>query len=470
MTDRTRNTVMKAKRTNTLDERQSRRSFVRKGAALATASLIGTSRIWAGANEKIRVAVVGIRGQGRTHIGVRETAGVFGIIDWGGYSGIENAEVAAICDVDERELRKRVAEVEQAGVPVPRLETDLRRLLEDDSIDAISIATPNHWHSLMGIWACQAGKDVYVEKPLSHNTTEGRQLVAAARKYNRIVQHGTGSRSVAATREGIQRLREGLIGEVYMAKGMCYKWRDTIGYAPDEPVPDGVHYDLWMGPAPERPFSQNRFHYNWHWQWPYGNGDIGNQGIHELDIARWGLGVVYPRKVQAMGGHYMFEDDQTTPNTLIASFEYPEQEKMLVFEVRHWITNHEGGISEGEKNNIGVVFYGSEGYMVFGAGGYKTVLGKERKVGPSNYGGGITNFQNFIDCMRSRKVGELNADVEEGHRTCTLLHLANAAYRTGHTLDFDPEREEIVGDSQAQDYLDGSWRGYREPYRLPRHV
>ena len=295
-------------------------------------------------------------------------------------------------------------------------------------------------------------------------------LVAAARKYGRIVQHGSNSRSVAAVREGIQHIRDGLIGDVYMAKGICYKWRDTIGHTPDEPVPEGVHYDLWMGPAPKRPFSKNRFHYQWHWQWPYGNGDMGNQGIHQLDIARWGLGLVYPKKIQSTGSHYMFEDDQTTPNTLISTFEYPDENKMLVFETRHWITNHEGGIGKGPDNTIGDIFYGSKGYMVFTSGGYKTYLGREREPGPANEGGGITHFQNFIDCMRSRKSEDLNAEAEEGHRSCTLLHLANAAYRAGHTIEFDPEKEIVIGDAEAQSYMDGSWRGYRKPYNLPKEV
>ena len=452
------------------DHAESRRSFLKKSAGMAAVSLIGSSTTWAGANERIRIGICGIRGQGRTHIGVREVEGTFRIVEWGGYSSIENTQVATICDVDERELAKRVTEMGKAGVPAPRLETDIRRLLEDDSIDVISIATPNHWHSLMGIWACQAGKDVYIEKPLSHNMAEGKKLVEAARKYKCIVQHGSQSRSAAAMREGVQRMREGLIGELYMAKGMCYKWRDTIGHTHDEPVPEGVHYDRWIGPAPERPFSRNRFHYNWHWQWPYGNGDIGNQGMHQLDVARWGLGVVYPRKIQAMGGHYMFADDQTTPNTMLSTFEYPDEDKMLVFEVRHWITNHEGGLGGGASNNIGNIFYGSKGYMVFSTAGYETYLGQNREPGPSNVGGGATHFQNFIDCVRSRNSDALHAEVEEGHRSCTLLHLANAAYRAGRTIEFDPEKEAVIGDAEAQSYVDGSWRGYRKPYELPRRV
>ncbi|HOE11026.1 MAG TPA: Gfo/Idh/MocA family oxidoreductase, partial [bacterium] len=238
-----------------IDPKNDRRHFLKTSAtALAAAQLMGTGA-WAGANEKVRVAVVGVHGQGRTHI--RK------------YLEINEAELVALCDVDQSVLDKACEElIVSKGFPKPKLFWNYRELLEDPSIDAVSFATPNHWHSLQAIWGCQAGKHVYVEKPLSHNIWEGRQLVKAARKYNRIVQHGTNSRSSDGVREAVRLLREGVIGDVYMAKGLCYKWRDTIGHTPDEPVPPGVHYDQWIGPAPERPFSRNRFHYNWHWQWP----------------------------------------------------------------------------------------------------------------------------------------------------------------------------------------------------------
>ncbi|MCI0665489.1 MAG: Gfo/Idh/MocA family oxidoreductase, partial [Acidobacteria bacterium] len=277
-----------------------RRNFIKSSTSAVAATAVGLNiKSYAGSpNDTIRVAVVGLRGQGNSHI--RE------------YARMTNVEIAALCDVDESILKKRCEEVEKGSGKKPKEFVDIRKLLEDKSIDAISIATPNHWHSLMGIWACQAGKDVYIEKPCSHSVWEGRQLVAAARKHNRIVQHGTNSRSTVALREAMQKLQEGVIGDVYMSRGLCFKWRDTINKKPDEPVPAGVHYDLWLGPAPKRPFNPNRFHYNWHWNWDYGNGDIGNQGIHEMDICRWGLGVTLPTKVCSMGGHYMFDDDQQT--------------------------------------------------------------------------------------------------------------------------------------------------------------
>jgi predicted dehydrogenase len=398
--------------------------------------------------------------------------------------------------VDENVLDRRLGEAEKMGIKRPARFVDLRKLLEDKSIDAISIATPNHWHSLQAIWGCQAGKDVYVEKPLSHNWWEGRQLLRAVQKYDRIVQHGTNSRSGKAIREGMQKMREGLIGDVYLSRGLCYKWRDTIGHAPEEPVPAGVHYDLWTGPAPMKPFTKNRFHYNWHWIWDTGNGDIGNQGIHELDVARWGLDVKLPNKVTALGGHFMFDDDQQTPNTLNVAwqFDMPDgKRRMMEFEVRHWISNHEADIGspafgggsvpaalgnaaeaspkrKGPLNTIGNIFYGSNGYLAMnGYDSYKCWLGKEQEPGPHAQAGG-NNWRNFIDCVKSRKKEELNAPVEEGYLSTTLLHLANASYRVGRMLNFDPEKQEVIGDEEADRILRDADRGYRATYVVPEEV
>jgi predicted dehydrogenase len=442
-----------------------RRDFIRSSAAAAAAGTLGFHiKSHAGSpNDTIRVAVVGINGQGNAHI--RQ------------YSRMTNVEIAALCDVDQSVLDKRCQEIEKAGGKKPQTFVDFRKLLEDKSIDAVSIATPNHWHSLMGIWACQAGKDVYLEKPCSHTFWEGKQLVAAARKYNRIVQHGTNSRSTAALREAMQKLQEGVIGDVYMSRGLCYKWRNTIGKKPDGAVPQGVDYDLWLGPAPKRSFNPNRFHYNWHWNWDYGNGDIGNQGIHEMDICRWGLGVTLPTKVHSMGGHFMFEDDQNTPNTQIATLEFNKNGKkvMIVFEVRHWITNNEAGIGQrrddkglvNDSNCIGNVFYGSEGYMAIeNYDSYKTYLGRKQEPGPSRREGG-SNWENFIKAMRSRKREELNADIEEGHLSSALVHLANISYRLGRSIDFDAVEDQVIKDQEANAMLR---RKYREPFVVPEKV
>ncbi|HKX31913.1 MAG TPA: Gfo/Idh/MocA family oxidoreductase [Blastocatellia bacterium] len=443
-----------------------RRDFIKSSVAVSAAAATLGFNIKASAgspNDTIRVAVVGLRGQGNAHLGA--------------YSRMPNVEVAALCDVDESILTQRCQAIEKGTGRKPKEYVDIRKLLEDKSIDAVSIATPNHWHSLMGIWACQAGKDVYLEKPCSHTYWEGKQLVAAARKYNRIVQHGTNSRSSVALREAMQKLQEGVIGEVYMARGLCYKWRDTIGRKPDEPVPAGVHYDLWLGPAPQRPFNPNRFHYNWHWNWDYGNGDIGNQGIHEMDICRWGLGVTLPTKVCSMGGHFMFDDDQVTPNTQISTLEFTRngKKKIIVFEVRHWMTNNEAGIGQrpgadglvNDSNCIGNVFYGSEGYMsIDGYTSYRTFLGKKQEPGPSRREGG-SNWQNFIDALRNRKQGGLNAEIEEGHLSSALVHLSNISYRLGRSLTFDPVKEQVQKDSEATAMLR---RQYRQPFVVPEKV
>ena len=444
-----------------------RRDFLKTAArTTASASAIGgitfltrPERVF-GANDRVRVAVCGLKSRGKDHLDA--------------FSRVPNVEIAALCDVDGTVLDRRRGEVGGS----PRTFTDVRRLLEDQSIDAISIATPNHWHALMAIWACQAGKDVYLEKPCSHNLWEGRQLVRAAEKYRRIVQHGTQSRSARALIDAIQQLHGGTFGEIYLARGLCFKWRDTIGRAPSEPVPAGVDYDLWTGPAPLKPFTRNRFHYNWHWIWETGNGDLGNQAIHQVDAARWGLGVAFPNRVSAVGGHFMFDDDQETPNTLNCVFEFDRPDgrrKMMEVEVRHWITNNEAGIRGGlfnRHNSIGNIFYGSNGYLAAGnedAFSYESWIGRDRRPGPRGHSDN-DHFANFIKCMRSRKKEELNAPIEEGHISCALVHLANASYRLGRALRVDPDGERVVGDEEADRLLSGRDRGYRAPFVVPDEV
>ncbi len=440
-----------------------------------------------GANDRVRLAVCGVRGRGNDHLR--------------GFEHVPGVEIAALCDVDENVLNQRLDEVEKLGRARPKSYIDIRKLLEDKEIDAISIATPNHWHSLIAIWACQAGKDVYVEKPCSHNWWEGRQLVRAVKKYNRICQHGSQARSNPGMTEAIRHVQEGTIGDVYLARAICFKWRPTIGHAAVEPVPPAVHYDLWTGPAPLKPFTRNRFHYNWHWIWDTGNGEVGNQAIHEIDIARWGLGARFPVEVSAMGGHFMFDDDQQTPNVLNATFYFDAREgkrKMMELEVRHWITNHEAEIGTGaygsggvpaaglsgsagrgavaqqplgpkdaKTNTIGNIFYGSNGYLAIdGYDAYKTWLTNQAEPGPSGKATG-DHFANFIDCVRSRRAEDIHAPIEEGHMSTTLLHLANASYRLGRALKFDPEQQQVIGDNEANQMLRGS---YRAPYIVPEEV
>ena len=424
--------------------------------AIAAASRQGAAQT--SPNDTVRIACVGVHAQGRIHLQR--------------YGAMKNVEIAAICDIDESVLNSRLDEVEKTGKKRPAAFTDIRKLLEDKSIDAISIATPNHHHTLQTIWACQAGKHVYVEKPCSHDMFEAKQVVAAAQKYKRLVQHGTNSRSSIA-REAIQQIHDGLLGDVYMARGLCFKWRDTIGRKPVEPVPAGVHYDLWLGPAPKHEFTQNRFHYNWHWFWDYGNGDFGNQGIHQLDVARWGLGVKYPVKINATGGHVMFDDDQETPNLLNASFEFNDngKRKYLNFEVRPWITNHEAGIGENGKspNTVGSVFYGPKGYLGIwdeDHGRYQSFLGKEQHPGPSGESIG-NNWANFIQAVRSGKHEDLNAPIEEGAISTTLVHLANISYRLGRSLHFDAAGYKVTGDAEATRMFR---REYRKPFVVPENV
>jgi predicted dehydrogenase len=424
-----------------------RRHFLMSTAALAAGASV---RGLTSPNDTVRMAVVGCGGRGQNHVD--------------GWSALPNVQVVALCDVDEAHLASYLTRMASKGLPAPATYRDVRTLLDDTSIDAVSIATPNHWHTLQTIWAVQAGKDVYVEKPCSHNVFESQRIVAAARRYDRLVQQGSQSRSSPALREAVQRMRGGELGEVYMARGLCYKWRDTIGRTPVSAVPDGVDYDLWTGPAPKRAFTKNRFHYNWHWFWDTGNGDLGNQGIHEVDIARWGLGVTHPTKVSAIGGKFMFDDDQETPNTLSASYEFQVDgaTKMMTFEVRHWISPHEAGIN-GEKpgNTIGNEFYGSNGYLVIdNYNKYYSFMGREQVPGPGATGNDH-HYANFIDAVRSRRRADLNAEIEEGALSCNLVHLANISYRVGRTIHWDATTLTCTGDPEANALLT---RAYRSPY------
>ncbi len=425
---------------------------------------------WRGASERVRIGVVGIRAMGISHI-----------LE---FSKLANVQVAALCDVDEN-LFPQIIQKQflDRGLPKPKTYTDLRKLYEDKDIDAVSIVTPNHWHALAGIWAMQAGKHVTIEKPVCHNFYEGQKLVEAAKRYAVIVQHGMEQRSNPCAQSAVEFLHNGGLGEVYMAKGLCYKWRDTIGHFEDEPVPAGVHYDLWLGPAPSRQFNRNRFHYNWHWNWDYGNGDIGNQGVHEMDVARWGLGVTLPTRVSAMGGHFLFRDDQQTPNTLMALFEFEsrtgagERKKILEFEVRGWMTHREGGIGEMRSDStaggymvsgydtVGNIFYGSKGYMVKDVGSWRTYLGKERQPGPGGGGEG-NHYRSFVDAIRANDQSLSNGDIGEGHYTAALVHLANISYRLGRSLNFDPRQERFVGDDEANRMLR---REYRPPFTVPQN-
>lgn len=431
----------------------------------------GTSRAWAGANDRVRVAVIGVHGMGQNHIKA--------------YAALPNVEVAAICDVDSNLFAPVTKSLfTSKGLKAPKTYTDLRRLYEDKEIDAVSVVTPNHWHALASIWAAQAGKHVSVEKPCCHNIFEGRKLVEAAKRYNVLVQDGAEQRSNPCAQSMAKFLHGGGLGEVYMAKGICYKWRNTIGRYDDEPVPSGVDYDLWLGPAPKRPFNKNRFHYNWHWNWEYGCGDMGNQGVHEMDIARWGLGVTLPTKITAVGGHFMFDDAQETPNVLMALYEFPnpqgggDKKKILQFEVRHWIGNGEDalwlkGASQGNNyqstskgNVVGNLFFGSKGYMAKDVDQWRTFMGEKRE--PGEKGSGLGNhYENFVNAVRAPTPATFNRSIEDGFNSCAVIHLGNIAYRLGRTLHFDPDTLTFPGDAEANALLT---RNYRAPYVVPDKV
>ncbi len=400
----------------------------------------------AGPNDTVRMAVCGVNGRGKEHIA--------------GWSQQKDVRITTICDVDLRAADRARKIVERRSQTSPQVVQDIRRLLDDHAIDAISIATPNHWHALATIWACQAGKDVYVEKPVSHNVSEGRRTVETARKHARIVQAGTQCRSHKGIQDAIAFLRSGKLGHVYMAKGLCYKPRGSIGRTPDGPVPDGVDYNLWLGPAPNSAFNPNRFHYNWHWFWDYGNGDLGNQGIHQMDLARWGLGKnELPRAVVASGGRFGYSDQGQTPNTLHVSFEFDDCE--LQFEVRGLITNEESRVK------IGDIFYGTEGILAITS--YETwqsFFGPKLEKGPGSSGGG-DHFANFVKAVKARDPKLLTADIEEGHLSSAYCHLGNIAYRLGRKLHVNPSTESFVGDSEADLMLT---REYRAPFVVPAKV
>jgi predicted dehydrogenase len=424
-----------------------RRTFLASAGSGAAALALGQATRASGPNDRLGVAVVGIRGRGGSHIRA--------------FCGQADTSIVALCDVDSREFDKPAKLVESKQGKAPQLVGDLRRLMDDKSIDIITVATPNHWHALAAVWACQAGKDVYVEKPVSHNVSEGRRIAEAARKYGRIVQTGTQSRSAEGVKEAIHFLRSGQLGKIYLAKGLCYKPRGSIGMKADAPVPDGVNYDLWLGPAPDRPFNPNRFHYEWHWNWDYGNGDIGNQGIHQMDVARWGLGKdTLPNHVVASGGRFGYKDDGQTPNTQIAAFRYDDS--MLEFEVRGLPTNDEKGVK------IGNLFYGSEGCLVLNGSSWATYMGHKNEPGPSGKGGGErAHFDNFLTAVKARDPGKLNAEILEGHLSSALCHLANVSYRLGRALTFDPKTETFTSDKEANAMLT---REYRSPYAMPERV
>ena len=417
-----------------------------------------------GANDRIRVAVLGINSRGGSHI--QTTMGL---------AASENVVVAALCDPDLTVLQAKAKSFEETYKQKVVIQQDFRKLYESKDIDAVTIATPNHWHALLAIYACQAGKDVYVEKPATHNIAEGRKLIEAAYRYDRIVQHGVQLRSNEAVREAVQHLHDGLIGRVYMARGIVFRRRPDIGDKGISKVPEGLDYDLWCGPAPMAPFTQNLVHYNWHWHWNYGNGDTGNQGIHETDLCLWGLNVGLPERISSMGGQLLFNDCKETPEVQSSTFLYPKERKMIEYEVRPWYTNMEEGITPTADFGVGNIFYGEKGWLaVNGYTEYQSYLytggaRAQAEKGPGRKTSGEMNlhFKNWFDAIRARDKSIQQGPVESGHLASALAHLAAISYRVRAQLEFDPVAERFIGNEDANNLLT---RQYRAPFLMPEKI
>jgi predicted dehydrogenase len=474
-----------------------RRDFLQDSATFAAA--LGTTRPLQAAakkaakkgdaNDQLQVAVLGVHGRGMAHVD--------------GFADRHNCVVTTVCDADAAVVGRAMKLVEGRQGKAPKFEQDLRHVLDDKSIDIVAIATPNHWHALAAIWALQAGKDVYVEKPVSHNVSEGRRIVEAARKHNRICQTGTQSRT-SGMRDVMAFLHAGKLGKIKLARGLCYKSRPSIGKVNGpQPIPASVNYDLWCGPAPTKPLMRKNLHYDWHWVWDYGNGDLGNQGIHEMDKARWGLNKnELAKSAISVGGRFGYVDDGETANTQICVFDYGDCE--LIFEVRGLPTQPL------KTAMVGNIFYGAEGYMVCPSYTSGVAFSPDDKVIKTFKGNG-DHFENFVNAVRSRRREDLTADILEGHLSSALCHLGNISYRLGtlqpfsqkakafgddkeayesfarmethlktnkvaldeapyhlgRKLSIDPKAERFIGDAEADALLT---REYRKPFVVPEKI
>ena len=432
-----------------------RRDLLKTAAAVGADSLLGTSRSWAGANDRICVAVIGMGGRGG---GVMKTV-----------AALDNIEVVTLCDPDQNRMRERAGELEAQTGKKPKLEPDLRRIMDDSSVDAVIITCCNHWHAPAGILACQANKHAYVEKPVSHNIKEGRMLVEAARKYKRVVMGGTQRRSHPNFRHAIQLIHDGVIGDIYMTRWLLPGPRNSIGFKQPEPPPSWLHWDLWRGPAPDQPFHRNLVHYNWHWFWDFGNGEMGNNGSHSVDICHWGLGKEkgLPTRVHAVGGRFGYKDQAETPNTMTATYEFDDG-TVLVGEIR--------GLYTGEPRRWH--FYGTKGHMEIAPSGlFKVYMGRSKEPEPdlkapqepskSFQPIDDIQFTNWFDAMRTGKPEMLNAEIEDIYLSNAFCHLANTSYRLGRQLRFDPASETFEGDEQADQMLT---RTYHKDFPLPAKV
>lgn len=428
-----------------------RRDFLKHAAAATAALPLAASYARAdGANDRLVLGVIGPGGMGSAHVRTLLQR--------------KDVSIAWVCDVDENRLAAAAKAVE-AGGSAPKTTKDMRAVYDQKDVDAVFIATPDHWHSPAAILACDAGKHVYVEKPCSHNIREGRLLVDAARRNKKVVQTGTQTRSSKHAIEAMQRLKDGAIGDVLVCRVWNSQLRKNIGKTKPSGPPAYLDYDNWVGPAPMVPYRSNMLPGIWRWWYDFGCGDMGNDGVHDLDIGRWGLGVeTHPSTITALGGKYFFDDDQQFPDTQTVIFEWPDvggKKKQLIFEQRIWSPY----VQEGHEN--GNAFYGTKGYMIFGKGGGWQVFGPKNKPGESMKGSPDlpANHSNFFDCIR--KGGTPNADAEIGHKSAALCHLGNIATRIGRVLHFDPKTEGILNDTEANALVR---RQYRDHWGTPKGV
>ncbi len=435
------------------------------------------TRVW-GANDRINVAIIGLGGRGSSHLNI--------------YSKMSEARVVGLCDVDQAALERGQATlVKNTGTKAKEF-ADMREAYADPTIEAVSIATPNHWHALAAIWAMKAGKDVYGEKPACYNIHEGQRMIEVMHETKRVMQVGSQHRSTPYKMKAMDALHGGLIGDIYLSKGLCFKRRASIGHAADGPTPAGVNWDMFLGPAPMRPFNPLRFKYNWHWFWDTGNGDIGNQGVHEIGLCRWAMGdPQWPKTAFAQGGKYAYTDDQQTPNTLLASYNYGPRE--IVFEVRGLLTGGEGvpvarragppaegavappvgptptstAPRSGAPLNIliGNLFYGTEGWAAMSDAGFQAFKGESNELVMDERpekGADATalHMQNFLAACHSRNASELHDGLENAYLSASLCHLANISYRVGRplTLEAGPK---FTNDPEANKLIT---REYRKPY------
>jgi predicted dehydrogenase len=413
-----------------------RRQFLVSSAVAAQA--------WAAANDRIRLAIIGVGSRGSAHI--KEIL------------PLENVEIAALVDPDGGRTEKAAATIFEKTGKRPKLEADMRRVFEDKEIDAVTIATTNHWHTLSAIWAMQAGKDVFVEKPVSHNIFEGIKLVEAARKYDRIAAGGTQRRWWGRFRKAVEMMHAGAIGEIYQGNFFFAGRRDSIGFKEQKEPPGWLNWDVWLGPAPMQPYHENLVHYNWHWFWDFGNGELGNNGIHMVDVVRWAMQKELPVRVHSTGGRFGYKDQGQTPNTQNVTWVY-EDGAMIVGQLR--------GLYTAEPMSWD--FFGSEGHLHMMADGrFQITMGRNKTPEPEvEYPPNLDHFQNFAEAVRARNPKLLHAEIEETMLSTALCHLGNIAYRLNREVRFDPAQMRFIGDDEANSLVT---RQYREPYVVPDQV